>query len=59
MAVATNGNLNFSRLAKALEHLHEQQTGERVTISIRKMTDEEKFEYEAKKYLDEKVRDSA
>ena len=48
MTVKINGSLNLDRLAKALERIHEEQSGERVSISIRKMTDDERLEYQSK-----------
>lgn len=54
MNITFNGEPNFSRLAKVLERLHKEETGEDVSFTIRKMTDEEKAEYEEMKTKCEK-----
>lgn len=46
MNITFNGEPNFNRLAKVLERLHKEETGEDVSYTIRKMTDEERAEYE-------------
>ena len=55
MTVKANGSLNFARLAKALERIHEEQTGEQVSISIRKMTREEEIKSQKKTLLQTKT----
>ncbi|NQE01817.1 hypothetical protein [Enterococcus gallinarum] len=59
MVVSSNGSLNLNRLAKALERLHEQRTGETVTISIRQMTSDEEKKYITDESGNEQRRDSA